>query len=72
MATYQQARSAKIHALDLLGGLVDLAGVGIRGKDGNYSLSAHLASPVEGDLPREIDGVALSYEFVGRIEPSSN
>jgi len=67
MATYEQAKMAKTHAVAVLGGRVKLAGVGIRGSGEDYSLSAHLLSPVVGDLPSEVDGVALTYKFVGRV-----
>lgn len=67
MATLEQAKIAKRHALAVLRGQVKLAGVGIRGSGDDYSLSAHLLSPALQNLPEEVDGVALTYKVVGRV-----
>jgi hypothetical protein len=72
MATYEQARRAKIEVLALLSGRVDLAGVGIQGRDDHYSLTVNLRSPASGALPTEIEGVHLQYEFIGDIRPLSH
>ena len=71
MATFEQAKMAKLHALEILRGRVDLAGIGIRGSGVDYSLSAHVISPSVDDLPQEIDGVSVAYKLVGPITLSN-
>ncbi len=70
MATLEQAKMAKKHALEVLRDQVELVAVGICGSGDDYCLSAHLSSPASQDLPEEIDGVALTYKVVGRVEIS--
>lgn len=67
MATFEKAKTAKLHALEVLRGRVELAGIGIRGNGVNYSLAAHVVSPSTDGLPSEIDGVSIAYRLVGPI-----
>lgn len=63
------ARAAKAKALTVFSLLADVNGVGITRVGDGYGLKVNLAEhPSEGvELPREVDGVPVVVEFVGRI-----
>jgi len=68
-STKAAARAAKTKALALLADVTALNGVGICHVGGGYGVKINLsAAPSQGDrLPKEVDGVPLVIEIVGRI-----
>lgn len=67
MATLDAARHAKQVALVQLDGRADLAGIGIRARDGDYSITVSLRTPATVSLPNEIAGVSATYRYIGEI-----
>ena len=67
--TLDEARAAKLKAMDLFGTLATVAGVGVTRTDGGYAVKVNLrkAPPVGVALPHTIDGVPVRVDVVGRI-----
>lgn len=63
------ARAAKVKAFSVFSHLAKVNGVGITRVGEGYGLKVNLAEhPPEGiELPKEVDGVPILVEFVGRI-----
>ena len=69
VADIGMARAAKVNAFSVFSRLANVNGVGIIRVGGGYGLKVNLAQhPPEGvELPKEVDGVPIVVEFVGRI-----
>ena len=67
--TLDQARQAKPRAIEVFGGLAEVAGVGITRIGTGYGLKVNLARAPADELalPAKVDGVPVRVEVVGRI-----
>jgi hypothetical protein len=64
--TIEQARQAKAKAQDVLRGiLVPMTGIGLTQLNGSFAIKVNLRSPVEQQLPQQLDGVPIVYEVTG-------
>lgn len=70
-ASIQLARSAKQRALELLGDLPGLVGIGLCKVGDGYGLKVNLeaAPPRRARVPKSIDGVPVNVQVVGRLRP---
>ncbi len=67
-----QARAAKAKLRRALGMFVDVVGVGIAKREGEYVLKVNVGRMPEGQtLPSEVDGVPVLFEVVGAIRSGS-
>jgi hypothetical protein len=68
--TIEQARAAKLQAVELFGHMPSLTGVGITRIGDGYGLKVNLVeAPAEENLlPTNIDGVPVRIEVVGTIK----
>ncbi|MGH6945791.1 MAG: hypothetical protein ACREDZ_00545 [Kiloniellales bacterium] len=66
-ATVEQARAAKAKLKERLKDRVDVVGIGIGRESASYCVKVNLGAEASGDLPQEVDGVAIRYEVVGAI-----
>jgi hypothetical protein len=68
VATLQDARAAKQRLRAQVGQLPPINGIGITRRDGGYGIKVNLTEPVPKGLvlPKEVDGVAVEIEVVGR------
>ena len=65
-----QVRAAKAGLKQNLGKSVDVVGVGVTRRKGNYILKVNVGKMPKGrTLPSEIDGVPIEFEVVGTIRP---
>jgi hypothetical protein len=69
MTQLEEARSAKRKAAELLRNVPQLAGLGITRIGRNFAIKLNLNGPLSSDvkIPRDIDGVPIKVEFVGKI-----
>ncbi len=67
--TIEQARAAKAEALEIVGPLARVVGIGITRVNGHFGLKVNLeeASEVQ-KLPTRVGGVPVRIEIVGEIE----
>lgn len=65
--TLEEARAAKPEAQSVFGRLAKLAGVGITRIGEGYGLKVNLESAADGVLPKEVAGVPVQVEVVGRL-----
>jgi hypothetical protein len=73
--TLEQARAAKRKVAMLIGNHPDVTGIGVAPMGGGYGVKLNLVEGALADrVPRQIDGVPVRVETVGRIakqEPPS-
>lgn len=62
-----KARAAKERAHKVFSKLADVVGVGITTVGSEYGLKVNLSSEPTKDLPKEVDGVPVKVEVVGKI-----
>ncbi len=64
------ARAAKDQALKLLSNVPGVVGIGLTKIDDQYAVKVNLeaALPKSLRVPREINGIPLSFEIVGRVK----
>jgi hypothetical protein len=64
-----QARAAKPHALEVFSAFAEVVGVGLTRIDDGYGLKVNLGTAPRDDatLPRDVDGVPVRVEVVGKI-----
>jgi hypothetical protein len=69
MTTLAQAKSAKGKLAASLPDGLDVNGIGITRHEKGFGLKLNLASPPTQDvtIPRDVDGVPVNVELVGRI-----
>lgn len=67
--TVEEARAAKIKAMDIFGRIADVVGVGITRIDDSYAVKVNLRDepPPGVALPETVDGVPVRVEVVGPI-----
>ncbi len=70
-ATIEQAREAKPQAFRAASEHARVAGVGLARLGASFAIKVNLcASPLDPEkLPREVAGVPIVYEVVGRVVP---
>lgn len=70
MVTLDQARAVKRIAGDLFARISDVAGVGITREGNDYAVKVNLREHPGSEvvLPKEINGVSIQVEIVGRIK----
>lgn len=67
-STLQQARAAKAKVIKLIGKHPDVNGIGVTPIGDGYGVKLNLVKGALADrIPREIDGVPVRVETVGRI-----
>lgn len=68
-SSLDRARAAKAHAHATFSKLGEVVGVGITTIGSEYGLKINLKSapPSSSELPKEVDGVPVRVEIVGRI-----
>lgn len=66
-STLDKARAAKARAQKVFSKLADVVGVGITTIGSEYGLKVNLSSEPTKDLPKEVDGVPVRVEVVGKI-----
>ncbi len=69
MTEIEEARSAKRKVAELLRNVPQLAGLGITRVGRHFAVKLNLSGPLTDDIeiPRNIDGVPIQIEFVGKI-----
>lgn len=68
MATRDEARVAKAHALASLRWIPGLTGIGLVRANGGYGLKVNLESDEQAvNVPKQVDGVPVCVEVVGRV-----
>ena len=69
LSTLNRARAAKERAHKVFSKLADVVGVGITTIGSEYGLKVNVSSPPPPSnvLPREVDGVPVRVEVVGKI-----
>jgi hypothetical protein len=69
LSTLDRARAAKERAHEVFSKLADVVGVGITTIGSEYGLKVNVSSPPPPSnvLPREVDGVPVRVEVVGKI-----
>jgi hypothetical protein len=68
----REARDAKGRAREIFSRFGKVNGVGITRQDGRYAVKVNFESePQAGDLPREIAGVPIVVQVVGKIHKQS-
>ena len=67
--TISQARAAKQHALEIFSAFAEVVGVGLTRIDHGYGLKVNLGTKPEDSaiLPRDVDGVPVRVEVIGKI-----
>jgi hypothetical protein len=67
--TLDEARAAKVRALEVFGRLAAVVGVGVMRIDGGYGVKINLREPPAADvtLPEAVDDVPVRVEVVGSI-----
>ena len=70
-ATIDEARAAKVRALEIFRGLGVVASVGITRVEEGYGLKINLREPLRPDVspPTAVEGVPVRVEVVGAIRP---
>jgi hypothetical protein len=64
----EAARAAKTKARTIFARLPYVNGVGLTRRDGSYAVKVNLEmAPDEQDLPKDIDGVPVVFNVIGRI-----
>ena len=68
----REAREAKGRAREIFSRFGKVNGVGITRQDGRYAVKVNFESaPRAGDLPREIAGVPVVFQVVGKLHRQS-
>lgn len=69
LSTLDRARAAKARAHQVFSKLADVVGVGITTIGSEYGLKVNISSPPPSSktLPKEVDGVPVRVEVVGKI-----
>lgn len=64
--TIEQARQAKEKARGVMRqALAPMTGIGLTQVDGSFAVKVNLRSPVDQQLPQQLDGVPIVYEVTG-------
>lgn len=70
-ATLEMAREAKrSEAARTLASRKQVNGIGIAKRGAGYALKVNLVEPIADGLPKEIDGVPVSFDLVGPAFPA--
>jgi hypothetical protein len=66
-ATLQEARAAKARIESLLARNRKVNGIGLSRRGKGWCVKVNLSGPTKANLPKEVDGVPVQIEQVGRI-----